>query len=111
MFKADNEPCDCITRHYLYECCTLSTPPYRHFKNRIDLGQEMVVARSNFQVDDRGRKPNNLQRKRLYRLIFLEMDFGVVQCFERRKLPNCAVAKVRQIYPDDTGSYMGHLDK
>ena len=26
---------------------------------------------------------------------------------ERRRLPNCAVARVRQIFPSDTGFYMG----
>ena len=58
-------------------------------------------------VDSIDRIPSNLLRKRLYKLLFHATDFGILEKKERRKLPNCAVAKIRQIYPSPTGYYMG----
>jgi hypothetical protein len=56
------------------------------------------------------RRPNNLSRKALYRKIFANLEFADFEEGQRRKLPNCAVAKVRQMYPSATGDYMGFLD-
>lgn len=58
-------------------------------------------------VDSIDRIPANLLRKRLYKLLFHATDFGILEKNERRKLPNCAVARIRQIYPSMTGDYMG----
>lgn len=58
-------------------------------------------------VDSIDRIPANLLRKRLYKMLFHATDFGILEKNERRKLPNCAVARIRQIYPSTTGDYMG----
>ena len=50
---------------------------------------------------------SNLLRKRLYKLLYHAIDFGILEKNERRKLPNCVVAKIRQIYPSSSGDYMG----
>ena len=52
-----------------------------------------------------GRKPNNEQRKQCYQEVASELDYK-----QRRPLPGCVVAKVRQIYPDHEGRYMGFHD-
>jgi hypothetical protein len=51
--------------------------------------------------------PNRLNRKRLYRIIFHKVDPGTLGQRERLELPVCAVAKVRQLFPDESGFYMG----
>lgn len=53
------------------------------------------------------RKLNNELRKYFYKKVFIALDFGVLEKGERKKLPNCAVARIRQIFPSDTGYYMG----
>ena len=58
-------------------------------------------------IDSVDRIPANKLRKRLYIKLFHATDFGILEKNERRKLPNCAVARVRQIYPSKTGDYMG----
>jgi hypothetical protein len=57
------------------------------------------------------RRSNKDLRKALYKKVFRASDFGVLEPGERRRLPNCAVAKVRQIYPSDTGYYMGFKER
>jgi hypothetical protein len=57
------------------------------------------------------RRPNNLSRKNLYRKVFSNMQFAEpVQKGERKVLPKCACAKIRQIYPEASGNYMGFLE-
>lgn len=58
-------------------------------------------------ADSVDRISSNLLRKWLYKLLFHATDFGILEKKERRKLPNCAVARIRQIYPSNTGDYMG----
>ena len=70
----------------------------------LDLINEHAVASAS--VDSIDRIPSNLLRKRLYKLLFHATDFGILEKKERRKLPNCAVAKIRQINPSPTGCYM-----
>ena len=50
---------------------------------------------------------NNEMRKFWYKKIFICQDFGVLEKGERKRLPHCAVAKIRQIYPSESGLYMG----
>lgn len=67
--------------------------------------EELEVAKDT--IHSPLRIESNLLRKRLYKLLFHATDFGILEPNERRKLPNCAVAKIRQIYPSSTGDYMG----
>ena len=57
-------------------------------------------------INSTPRIASNLLRKRLYKLLYHAIDFGILEKNERRKLPNC-VAKIRQIYPSSSGDYMG----
>ena len=52
------------------------------------------------------RLPNNVMRKNLYQKLWRTCDLGDTRG-ERIKLPNCGEAKVRQIYPQQDGKYMG----
>ena len=58
-------------------------------------------------IQNNSRKPNNEMRKYYYKKLFLALDFGVLEKGERRRLPNCGVAKIRQLFPSETGYYMG----
>jgi hypothetical protein len=71
----------------------------------VDFDKQMSLAESS--IDQPRRKPNKDLRKFLHKKVFVALDFSALEKGERRKLPNCAVAKVRQIYPSDIGSYMG----
>ena len=75
------------------------------FFQRIDFEEEYLSAINS--VDNHDRLPSNLLRKRLYKHIFHETDIGLLEKHERRKLPNCSVAKVRQIYPNTNGENTG----
>lgn len=98
--------CDCVSRG-LFECC--STNNYSFYENKgILLGCEYEKAMRSCESDDRG--TNNLQRKKLYKACFHAMDFGPMGEGERRKLPTCLEAKIRQIYPSETGLYMGYRE-
>ena len=103
--------CDCA-HHALPECCLDSEPPFNFFINhydeslRVDFDGEFDLARTAFTENNPLRQPNNRQRHRLYTSIFLALDFGELLPGERRKLPNCVCAKVRQLYPDGSGCYM-----
>ena len=72
---------------------------------KVDFDEQLQLATDS--VSNERRKPNNELRKFLYGKVFIALDFGVLEVGERKKLPNCAVAKIRQIYPDETGTYMG----
>ena len=69
-----------------------------------------LIAEAIDTVNDEGRIPNNILRKKLYRSLFLDTNFGILEKKERRKLPNCGVAKVRQIFPSTSGNYMGYKE-
>jgi cobalamin biosynthesis protein CobT len=78
---------------------------FQFFLEKIDFEGEMTEATESVDFPDR--LPSNKLRKRLYKKIFWVLDFGVLEKGERRRLPNCPVAKVRQLYPSLTGRYMG----
>ena len=71
----------------------------------IDFDNQLQLAESS--IDEPRRKPNNEMRKYFYKKVFVSLDFGVLEKGERKRLPNCAVAKIRQIYPSESGYYMG----
>jgi hypothetical protein len=72
---------------------------------KVNFDEQLQLATDS--VNNERRLPNNDLRKFLYGKFFVALDFGALEAGERKKLPNCAVAKIRQIYPDDTGTYMG----
>jgi hypothetical protein len=97
--------CDCDD--FCLASC-LQENNFQFFKDSVyvvDFEEEMLLAKES--VDLGRRKPNNELRKFLYKKIFVCLDFGVIEKGERKRLPNCAVAKIRQIYPSESGSYMG----
>ncbi len=67
---------------------------------QVDIGTARVM-----------RPPNNKRRKRLYKRVFNAMDFGELERGERRRLPHCVCAVIRQVYPDETGCYMEFKDQ
>lgn len=88
--------CDCRTVHDLDHCC--SDPLSDLAGIFIDMH-----AKAHSTFDDDTRDPNNLMRKFWYR----ELAGALSHPF-RKPLPNCAVARVRQLYPSVTGRYMGY---
>jgi len=93
--------CNCLD-FGLDMCCQDMAPPFSFF--RVDWEEEMQFPRNE---DVRG---NNLNRKRLYRECFHALDFGLVEPGERRRLPYCVEAKVRQCFPEENGLYMGYKE-
>lgn len=103
---SDHE-CDCETRHMLTACCLdndfvdISGP---------DLDWANVKQTALETADNPNREPNNILRKRMYRLVFSAMDFGGLEKGERRRLPNCTLAFIRSVYPSSSGKYMGYKE-
>jgi hypothetical protein len=73
----------------------------------IDFDSIEREARSS--IDSVVRKANNVSRHGLYRKVFSKLEFSDWE-EGRKELPNCAVARVRQIYPSTDGNYMGFLE-
>ena len=96
--------CDCA-EFGMGGCCRLDDFV---FFGSIDF--ETLIAEAIDTVNDEGRMPNNILRKKLYRSLFLDTNFGILEKKERRKLPNCGVAKVRQMFPSTSGNYMGYKE-
>ena len=96
--------CDCA-EFGMGGCCRLDDFV---FFGSIDF--EILMAEAIDTVNDEGRMPNNILRKKLYRSLFLDTNFGILEKKERRKLPNCGVAKVRQMFPSTSGNYMGYKE-
>ena len=94
--------CDCITTHNLSLCCAHGgfglTGRCQEF-----LDTEMQKARR--MTNNGHRNPNNIQRKKCYRKVASELDYR-----NRRRLPQCAVARIWQIWTDANGQYMGYRD-
>lgn len=78
------------------------------FFSELKLGEEYNISLNS--VSSVERLPSNILRKRLYKMLFHATDFGLLEKNERRKLPNCVVARIRQIYPSSTGTYMGYRE-
>lgn len=97
--------CDCDDFNFA-QC--LQEGDYQFFKNcyyTIDFAAQYDLAKNSIMQPRR--KLNNELRKYFYKKVFIALDFGVLEKGERKKLPNCAVARIRQIFPSDTGYYMG----
>ena len=97
--------CDCDD--FCFALC-LQENNYQFLKDcfyTIDYDDQLHLAETS--IDNPRRKKNNEMRKVLYKQLFFTLDFGVLEKGERKKLPNCAVAKIRQMYPSETGYYMG----
>ena len=61
-----------------------------------------------YSSKENDRIENNIRRKQLYRCVWAKLDFFDGK--ERQQLPHCAVAKIRQCYPDKYGNYQGFMD-
>ena len=61
-----------------------------------------------YSSKENDRIENNIRRKQLYRCVWAKLDFFDGK--ERQQLPHCAVAKIRQCYPDEYGNYQGFMD-
>ena len=97
--------CDCDD--FCFACC-FQENNFQFFKDcyyKIDFDEQLNLA--NDGIDVARRRPNNELRKYFFKKVFVSLDFGVLEVGERRRLPNCAVTKIRQIYPSETGLYMG----
>jgi hypothetical protein len=97
--------CDC-TDFGMIECGTNDN--FQVFSADINFIDEYSDALSS--VHSPLRLPSNKLRRRLYGLLFCACDFGILEKRERRKLPNCAVAKIRHVFPSSDGYYMGYLE-
>lgn len=94
-----NGQCNC--ENFGINTCCLREPEFGFFYPDINIDEEMARERTEHS------NPNHLNRKRLYRIIFHKVDPGTLGQRERLELPVCAVAKVRQLFPDESGFYMG----
>ena len=101
--------CDCDD--FCFAMCVQENN-FEYFKSaNYVIAFDDLLIKAGQNIDSEDRRSNNELRKSLYKKIFCALDFGVLEPGERRRLPNCAVAKVRQIYPSDTGYYMGFKEK
>jgi hypothetical protein len=50
-------------------------------------------------------------RRGLYQLLLHASDLGIVGEDERRTIPNCVVARIRQIYQSATRGYTDYVEK
>jgi hypothetical protein len=101
--------CDCDD--FLFAVC-LQDNNFVYFTTAnhvIDFDEVLMKAGENIDSDER--RSNKDLRKALYKKVFRALDFGALEPGERRRLPNCAVAKVRQIYPSESGYYMGFKER
>ena len=98
-------PCDCKTA-YPFDMC-LQVTHFEPFKNAyLDIPLEMQNARGRVSANTEPvpeSAPNSAMRFHLYSRVFACIDFGELDKGERRKLPNCAYAAIRQMYPSDDG--------
>jgi hypothetical protein len=99
----NNDTCNCYTYGANFEpCCRL-------WGENSEINWTSVRAEATASCDDPNRiLSNNQMRKQLYKLLYRQCDVGDNRG-ERIELSRCGVAKIRQIYPSDTGSYMGFL--
>lgn len=101
----DDCPCDCL-EFGVADCFRDNS--YDFFVDAaypINFATELDLAIGD--MNDKAILPNNIRRKHMYKRVFMTLDFGVLEPGERRRLPNCAVAKVRQLFPSSSGLYMG----
>ena len=102
ILETVHSACDCTD--FGMDVCG-QTNDFNFFESHLNFSDEHSEA--TFTADSEDRIPGNKLRKRMYKILFHATDFGILEKNERRKLPNCAVARIRQIYPSNTGDYMG----
>ena len=101
--------CDCDDFCFA-EC--LQDGEFVYFKTAsFVIAFDELLQQSIESVDCVERRSNNERRKALYMKRFCALDFGVLESGERRRPSDCAVAKVRQISPCDSGYHMGFKEK
>jgi hypothetical protein len=106
MFTGLGHACNCVDGFLFEACCLQNNYADLQGHNDLDFTSELVYAQG--AENDGMRDANNIQRKRMYSLVFHAIDWGGrLEKGERRPLPNCAVASIRSIYPSATGFYMG----
>lgn len=97
--------CDCVAGHDL-PCC-VQRNNFAFFKEEgLDFEDIFHTASSN--VNNRHAESNDSLRHYLYRKCAQILDFGQN---ERRRLPVCVEARIRQIYPEKNGLYTGYQEK
>ena len=83
--------------------------------NWIDLGPDLLEQLEGmYSLNDKGKKvdangdiiPNNQLCKSLYRL-YVTAQFGYLGNGERVQVPECVSKKIKAVYPDYNGKYMG----
>ena len=94
-------PCDCYSYGEHYVTCCLEWGE----NDPIDWNFWHRKADMEKSIE---RLPNSVMRKNLYQKLWRTCDLGDTRG-ERIKLPNCGEAKVRQIYPQQDGKYMGFM--
>ena len=100
---APGEKCNCL--EFGQEECVLFIDNGSANNNFMDWEEILENAKNTCRESDR--KGNNTRRKELYRRVWSKLDFFDGK--ERNPLPNCAVAKIRQCYPDENGYYQGFM--
>jgi hypothetical protein len=95
--------CDCLVKHGLLICCVNASFDLAG-RCAIILNQELQQAGVKEEQDNQKRNPNK-QRKRCYQIMAATLDYKT-----RRPLPACVVARVRRIWPDPNGQYMGYRE-
>ena len=96
--------CDCLSKHGLIICCVNGSFGLEG-KCATILDQELKRAKDKGEQDNKRRNPNNKQRKRCYQIMAATLDYKT-----GRPLPACVVARVRRIWPDPNGQYMGYRE-
>ena len=96
-------PCNC--RQFGLPCCAQENDFLFFAQRQLNFVEEHQQSVNT--AHDPLRKPNNRMRKKLYKRSFYALNFGVHERGERRRLPKCVEARVRQIYPSTSGIYMG----
>jgi hypothetical protein len=102
ILETVHSACDCTD--FGMDVCG-QTDDFQFFEAHFNFSDEHAEA--TLSADSEDRIHSNKLRKRMYKILFHATDFGILEKNERRKLPNCAVARIRQIYPSITGDYMG----
>jgi hypothetical protein len=97
--------CDCL-RFALPRCCQEDN--FEFFADR-NLNFAAYEEKARHSLDDELGVENNAMRFHLYAKAFQTLDFGMLEPGERRQLPVCVEARVKQIYPDSQGLYTGFI--
>lgn len=74
----------------------------------MEIGEEILAkVKEGLEYDECGDENNHLRRKSAYKLYTYER-YGFLGSGTRKKIPHCAMAGIRAVWPDSRGSYMGY---